>query len=325
MVNKKKLRVYRESVDGNYIATLTIGKEYLDRWEKYSLPFWRIYCNEHGLGLVALEEPFFDHGKKRNDWQKLLVGHAIKHQGLYAERVCFVDYDIVPNPFALNIFNELEKTKIGFVSQRNGLPQGNVDDLLRNIALHRHNSSCGKYPLDSYITRSPEDIFSDYGLFRHKDYGCGGLFVFNMELHNDYFIEVFNKYDCNSLFVANAGEEVYLNHHIQSRDDFEWLPYQWHTQWWYEMGCYYPWLYNECNRKSEIIQEAILATLLRSNFIHFVGSWEKWAWLYLAHINYSELIIKLKEFRDYQRIKLKSPSIGLIFPDNPIENKIISK
>jgi hypothetical protein len=325
MVNKKRLSVYRKSVGGNYIATLAIGKEYLERWEKYSLPFWRIYCDTHGLGLVALIEPYLDPGKKRNDWQKFLVGLAIKDQGLYAERVCFVDYDIVPNPFASNIFNELEKTKIGFVSQRNGLPQGNVDDLLRNIVLHRHNSSGGRYPLDSYITRSPEDIFSDYALPKHKNYGCGGLFVFNLELHNEYFLDVFKKYDCNSLFVANPGEEVYLNHHIQSRDDFEWLPYQWHTLWWYEMAYYYPWLYDERNRNSGIVEEAIIATLLRSNFVHFVGSWEKWAWLHFGQIQHSKLISKLKEFREYQQAKLDSPSLGLIFPVDPDENKIISK
>jgi hypothetical protein len=307
------------------MATLAIGKEYFDRWEKYSLPFWRIYCNEHGLGLVALIEPFLDLGKKRNDWQKLLVGRAIEEHGLYAERVCFIDYDIVPNPFSKNIFNQLEKTKIGFVSQRNGLPHGDVDKLLRHIAMHRHKASGSRYPLDSYLTRSPEDVFKDHGLQKHKDYGCGGLFVFNMQLHNEYFIEVFRSYDSNSLLVANPGEEVYLNHHIQIRDDYEWLPYQWHTLWWYEMAWYYPWLYNEDNRKAEIIEEALYASLLRSNFVHFVGSWEKWAWLHFERVDFHEILFKLKEFHEYRESTLDSPSLGLIFPANREENKVISK
>jgi len=325
MVNKERLKVYRDSVDGNYIATLAIGGDYLERWEKYSLPFWKIYCDEHGLGLVALVQPFEDPGGKRNDWQKFLVGRAIKEHGLCAERICFVDYDIVPNPFADNIFNQLEKTKIGFVSQRNDLPHGEVDTLLRHIAMHRHKASEGKYPLDSYLTRSPEDIFNYHGLPKHSDYGCGGLFIFNMQLHSEYFEEVFKSYDSNCLLISNPGEEVHLNHYIQKRDDFEWLPYEWHTQWWYEMAWYYPWLYRQENRKVEIVEEAICACLLRSNFVHFVGSWEKWAWLYFAEMSFSTLISKLKDFDQYRKTVLQSPSLGLIFPDNQSEKKIISQ
>lgn len=325
MVNKKRLRVYREAANGNYIATLAIGGDYLERWEKYSLSFWKIYCDKHGLGLVALVEPFSDPGKKRNDWQKLLLGRAIEEHGLYAERVCFVDYDIVPNPFSENIFNQLEKTKIGFVSQRNGLPQGAVDTLLRHIAMHRHKASDGRYPLDSYLTRSPEDIFNDHGLPKHKDYGCGGLFIFNMQLHNQYFTEVFRSYDSSALLVANPGEEVYLNHHIQNRDDFEWLPYQWHTLWWYEMAWYYPWLYRDESREAEVVEGAIYATLSRSNFVHFVGSWEKWAWLYLEKICFSKLILRLRESHKYRETTLQSPSLGLIFPGSQYERQIISK
>ena len=324
-MSKTRLKIYQESNVGNYIATLAIGKDYLERWEKYSLAFWKFYCGRHGLGLVALIEPFVDSGKKRNDWQKLLVGRAIEEYGLNAERVCFVDYDMIPNPFAENIFNQLEQTKIGFVSQRNGLPQGNIKILLRHIAMHRHQASDKRYPLDSYLSRSPEDIYSDHGLARHKDYGCGGLFVFNMELHNQYLIEIFESYDSNSLFVANPGEEVYLNHYIQIRDDFEWLPYEWHTLWWYEMAWYYPWLYNEGNRNAEVVAEAVYATLLRSNFVHFVGSWEKWAWLYLENIDFEKMMSRLKEFHEYRRTILKSPSLGFIFPTNQDENNIVSK
>ena len=325
MVSKSMVKVYINSSGGNYISTLAIGREYLERWETFSLPYWKAYCSKHNIGLIALVEPFLDPGKKRNDWQKLLVGRAIRESGLHAERVCFVDYDVVPNPFSENIFNQLAETKIGFVSQRSGLPHGSVDRLLRHIAIHRNRSSGGAYPLDSYLTRPPEAIFRDHGLYEHADYGCGGMFLFNMQMHSEYLEEVFFSYTSQSRLISNAGEEVYLNHHIQIRDDFEWLSYEWHTLWWYEMAWFYPWLYERSSRSSENVKQAICATLLRSNFLHFVGSWEKWAWGYLAQIDYSSFLNELRDLNEYYKAELTAPAFGQIFPVESKETKLISR
>jgi hypothetical protein len=324
MVIKNQLKIYEDSINGDFIITLAIGDDYLMRWEKLSLPYWTLYCKKNGIGLAAMIKPYEDKGKKRYDWQKLLIGKAVQDYGLNAKNICFVDYDIVPNPFVENIFNSIDRLKIGIVSQRKNLPYANIDEILKKIAFFRNLSSNGKYPLDSYLTAKPEIIFKDHGLLPLYDYGCGGLFTLNIELHSELFEQVFYKYSDKSKLVSNIGEEVYLNYFIQNRNDYEWLDYKWHVQWWYEMGWNYPWLYEQGNRIDEQVLNIITSTLMNSNFIHFVGSWEKWAWEKVDRLNTSKYLNILENFERYKLEELKSPSVGIIFPSSEEEVKILS-
>jgi hypothetical protein len=320
----KNIKLYRESSSGNYLGTLTIGEDYLERWEKLSLPFWIPYCNQHDLGLFALTRPYDDIGNKRVDWQKLLIGKALKDNRISASGVCFIDYDVIPNPYADNIFSHKDIDTIGFVSQRNNLPYGEISSLLKKIVFHRHRVSNGRYPLDSYITAPLDQVFKDHDLTTKADFGCGGLFLFNHDLHSEFFESVFNMYSNNSKLVANPGEQVHLNWHIQSRDDVQWLDYKWHTLWWFEMAENYPWLYYRENRDQNVAR-IILAVLSKCNFLHFVGSWEKWAWTFLELISPTDIANLMNSIRVEGIIGATSQSRGLFFPDNDEELGLISR
>jgi len=322
---KKHLKIYQDSACGDYVVTVAIGQKYMQRWEELSLPWWRMYCGEHGLGLAAVTEPFSDPGNKRFDWQKLLVGKALSESGTGAQGVCFVDYDVIPNPFAPNIFSHRSVDRVGFVSERNNLPYGSAETVLRRVAFHRHRASEGEYPLDSYLTADTETVFKDHGLPPLADYGCGGLFVFNHTRHAAFFEEVFGQYSNESRLAANPGEEVYLNYHIQTQTDVEWLDYRWHTLWWFEMASYYPWLYDSENRTAFNVEQAILSSLHRSHFLHFVGSWEKWSWPFIKNLHQSRFLTQLEHLQQYNSAVLVSPKLGLIFPGKPDEMELLSK
>ena len=307
------------------MVTVCIGAKYLERWERISLPFWNIYCERNKLTLAALVEPYADPAGKRVDWQKLLCGKAIKDAKLEISNACFVDYDVVPNPFAPDIFKSCSPSLIGFVSQRKNMPYRCVDELLKLIAFYRNRSSQGKYPLDSYLFATPEKTFIDNQLPPYKDYGCGGLFVFNIEKHSTMFETAFHNNGRQALTVSNPGEEVVLNHCIQGSGDCSWIDYSWQTLWWYEMPWNYPWLYDKESRTSMNTRNAIMSTLMRANFLHFVGSWEKWAWEEVTSLQNHASLDKLESFANYKKLISNSPNLGLIFPESIDELKLISK
>ena len=325
MLDKEMIKIYQSGDTPDCIFTVCIGDEYIERWERISLPFWKMYCERHSLHLIAMIRPFDDTGGKRADWQKLLCGKAIKESKLDIKNVCFVDYDIIPNPYAPNIFKSHNEENISFVSQRKNLPYRNTTELMKLIAYYRNKYSNGKYPLDSYLFASPERIFRDHGLPQYEDYGCGGLFMFNIEKYSSIFEEAFCNDGEHKLSVSNPGEEVVLNHCIQGSGKCSWLSYSWQTLWWYEMPWNYPWLYDCKKRSKELTQEAIKTTLMRTNFLHFVGSWEKWAWEEVAELYKGEMLNDLRRFAKYKDEKSEAPNLGLIFPDSTDELKLISK
>lgn len=310
------LKSYRPPSSGNerFIATLAIGKEYLDRWEALSLPFWRIFCERHDLGLVAMIHPYADPQARRPDWQKFLVGRAMRDFGHESGRVCFVDYDIIPNPFAPDVFAAMNRGMVGFVSEIFGLPYGESSELLRRMAFHRNRASSGAYPLDSYLTAPVKRLYADAGLPVLADYGCGGLFLFDIVEHGGVLERAFTSKVDPAQLIANVGEEVHLNYVIQSGFDVQWLPYEWHTLWCYEVAAYYPWLYEKNQRSEANVEQAILSTLMRSNFLHFVGSWEKWAWKAVPALLKDSALSQLERFQEFRYAELASPSLGQIFP-----------
>ena len=310
------LKVYLEANENNnYIGTLAIGEQYLNGWETNSLPYWIEYCKKHKIGLVAQVNPIEDEGKKRVDWQKIAMPYVVKSNINKAKLFCFVDYDIIPSPGARNIFDETEKGKIGIVSQRKWLPYGNVETILKRIAFFRHMYCSNRYPLDSYITRKTEEIFRDHGLTEFDNYACGGLFTLDLDMWSAEMMGWFKKYSSDSCLVANPGEEVYLNFHIQNTNQVQWLDYKWQTLWWYEMGYMHFELYKKENRDERKILAAIENSLSRCDFMHFVGSWEKWAWDYVKHLDYKKMTI-YKDLKDYMNADLKSPNLGLCLPDD---------
>ena len=293
------------------IITLVIGVKYVKKWHETTLPLWLQYCKRHDLSLISIRSPFDDPGGKRFDWQKFLSGKAARMALPKIKRVCYIDYDILPNPFGDNVFDEHVTDRISFVSQRKKLPYGDVNELLRSVAFWRNHYSNGVYPLDSSLTRSVEQIYLDHGLPAYNDLGCAGLFMFDVDEYSEYFEEAFYRHSSADNLTANAGEQVYLNHYILQTNKVNWIEYNWQALWVFECACNYPFLLSKSDINPNIIRACLINSLKKYNFLHMVGSWEKSVFEEFSTFDLDELNL-LSEWRKYTSKELLSPYLGEI-------------
>ena len=104
--------------NGNILATIVIGKKFYNNWFKFSYPSWRLYCKKNQLGLVCFKTDIIskkDPMWKKATWQKMLIGKYLNDNFPKKIRnVCYLDSDIIINPFAPNIFDFHQTKKIRF-------------------------------------------------------------------------------------------------------------------------------------------------------------------------------------------------------------------
>lgn len=308
------MKMYRDvGSSGNILTTLAIGKKYIDEWESLSLHNWLAYCERYDLGLFVLDYSVEEKTGKRFDWQKLLIGSELISNKINVNNICFLDVDILINPYAPNIFNLYDDTKFGVVSEINNLPFELIE-VQERIAFFRNKYLSEKYPLDSYLFAKPKKIYELHGLPAFEDYACGGLFLFNQNNHSKLLNNWYYLYDKNSNLLANPGEEVYLNYHIQDYGKIQWLPYKWQALWPYEIAWNHNHLYvsDEVSRQS--IVRCIETSLFNNYFLHFAGAWEKFAWMESSKIFQGIGEGMFKEFQEYAKLEKSGNPVGQILP-----------
>jgi hypothetical protein len=309
------MKIYRDvGNSGNILATLAIGKKYIDEWESLSLNNWMAYCERYDLGLFVLDHSVEEETGKRVDWQKLLIGSYLTNKRIEAKNICFLDVDILINPYAPNIFDKYDNNKFAVVSQINNLPFKLIE-VQERIAFFRHKYFSKEYPLDSYLFAKPKKIFELHGLMPFEDYACGGLFIFNQKFHSQLLNDWYYLYDKNSNFLANAGEEVYLNYHIQDYGKVQWLPYKWQAIWPYEIAWNHNHLYLSDEVARQSISRCIETSLFNNYFLHFAGAWEKFAWMESGKIFQGISEKMFKEFQEYSKLEKSGNPVGQILPD----------
>ena len=75
------MKIITKSRTNNYICSIVFGKEFYKDYQKYSLPFVKKYCENHGLGLIIFEKDLISKKSefwKKATWQKMLVGDYLK-------------------------------------------------------------------------------------------------------------------------------------------------------------------------------------------------------------------------------------------------------
>lgn len=306
--------MYRDvGSSGNILTTLAIGEKYIDEWENLSLQNWLTYCERYDLGLYVLCHSVEEKTGKRYDWQKFLIGSELFINRINANNICYLDVDILINPYAPNIFDQYDKTKFGVVSQINNLPF-KLLEIQERLAFFRHYYLSKKYPLDSYLFAKPDRIFRLHGLKPFPDYACGGMFVFNQTLHSQMLEGWYYLYDKNSNLLANLGEEVYLNYHIQDSGSVQWLEYKWQALWTYEIAWNHNHLYVNDEIEKNSISRCIETSLFNNYFLHFAGAWEKYTWKeskkLFQGINYK----MYEEFQKYTKLEKTGNPVGQILP-----------
>jgi hypothetical protein len=312
------MRVYiKPGISGNALATIAIGEEYLKAWEKYAFPTWKKYCIKHDLGLILVDKDLLDKSEKhwkKATWQKMLIGKAFKENIEHIENVCYIDSDFLINPHSPNIFAFYNPETIGLVSQFENMPYDDMD-VKRRIAYFRHYCYDEKYPLDSSLFMSLEQIFGYHNLPVQNNFACAGLIVFNVNNHFELMQGWFEKYERNIDSITGGGDEFHFNYEVQTWGNITWLDYRFQALWTYEMAWKYPFLYNLRNRKDEIIAECIEASLFTNYFLHFAGSWhESEMWKIENIMTGDHLSVHFEPFSAYNEMNLTGNPVGIVKP-----------
>ncbi len=259
----------------DYVVTIAIGEKYLELWRSHASLGWLNYCKKYDLGLIVLTEDLINNSHpfwKKATWQKLLIGNYLLNMGIDVENILYLDTDILVGPYANNVFSIYEKGTVGLVSKRKNLPFP-LQLVLKKIAYNRHYFYSKNYPLDSALFISLDDLYSYHGMDVMDDEACMGFIVFN-KMHFDFMEMCFYKYPSSVKSITNGGDQVHLNYEFQKYKSIQWYPYEYQAIWVYEMAANYSFLYKNVSEVNEsLIRSCIGDVLVKSNFLHFAGSW----------------------------------------------------
>ena len=310
------MKIFRNSDTKNYIVTIALGKKYLKDFENFSLPTWYKYCERHNLGLIVFTKSLIKTNNKnwkKANWQKLLIGKCIQEENIEVNNVCFLDVDILINHYSPNIFGFYDSETFGLVSQVKNVPFSLLE-IKKRIAYNRHYFYDQKYPLDSALFMTPEQIFKSMNLKSFNDYACTGLIIFNVNKHSKIMEKWFNKYPSN-VETLTGGEQTHVNWEIQKYNKITWLNYKFQAIWILELAWNYPFLYNDFQRNKRIIKSCIESCLSNNYFLHFAGSWfESDMWKDKSIFKSEKFLNRLDHFQDYLLKPPNSIPVGMVKP-----------
>lgn len=276
-----------------------------------------MYCRRHDLGLILFDDHLIeksDPNWKNPYWQKFLISESLEQQKLGIRNVCCLDTDILISPIAPNIFENRIESKIGLVSLRKNLAYP-YQESLRRMAFMRNRYYDSKYPLDSSLFISIEGLYEMIGLDSQDDEACSGVFVFNCRAHGAKIADFYRSFDETVMDRDGGGEQIFLNHFVQSNALVEWLEYRYQAMWTYEMANKYPFLYSNHKENLTLIKECIEASLLTNYFLHFAGSWhEGKMWEQVKVLDTPESLEMFKAFDDYMKVPVYGKPLGAIKP-----------
>jgi len=301
----------------NVIATVAIGDQYYESWEKYALPTWRKYCERYDLGLIVFDSDLIPKTNafwKKPTWQTILIGNILKGKFPNVKNVCYLDTDILINYMAPNVFDHYDQSTIGLVSKRKNLPYS-LDSVLRRIAFLRNKYYDADYPLDSALFISLENLYKYHNLPVQEDEACCGFYIFNIELHSELLNSIFFKYDKNVESITGGGNQTHFNYEIQRYSKVSWFDYRFQAIWVYEMAWKYPFLYDFGRDNNELIRKCIESSLFTNYFLHFAGSWnENDMWNVGGVLESLNEQKKFEEFAEYLKIPVTGEPVGQIKP-----------
>jgi len=259
----------------NYLITVAIGKKYFDNWKNSYSKNWLDYCKKNNLGLIVFNDDLIEKNSvlwKHPTWQRLLVP---KYLSIYFKKkiknICLLDADIIINANSNNIFDFHKNKTISYISLYKDLPyKDTFKELRKKIVFYRKNYMNKKYPLQSSILGSPNEIYKNYKFPKiFNDYFCAGVLVFNSSQNCDFFLKIFFRYYNDKRFI---GVEVPLNYEIFNNKKINKLNYKFQTIWLYELAYHYTFLYR-LKKINKIKNLCVQQSLLDNYFIHFAGSW----------------------------------------------------
>lgn len=310
-------KVYHRSSSNQWLCTLTIGEKYLAKFEAFYLPFALDYAKRNHLNLCTIVDDITDTateaGGKKKTWQKFLIPSYLMNEEGGNISVCYFDSDVMINPFGKNIFNYHVDGKFSIVSEVNGLPYNDFFTK-KVLSFKRNKYYSNKYPLDSAIFMSPEQIYKYHGLEPFQDYACAGLFVCESVKDATVLKDGFYSYHKDVETITDGGDEPIFNYVIRKNLDVHNLGYEFQALWSMEMANKYSFLFDSDRFNSHIEAHCIASCLLSVSFLHFAGSWND------ARLSENKEIYRIvscqenQEFDLYMKKKPLGHPVGRILP-----------
>lgn len=303
----------------NVIISTAIGKNYLDNWKLYSWNSWKLYIDKFEIGLLLVTENLVDEGSiwwKNAAWQKLLAPHYFKNEFPNIEKVALLDTDVIISPLSPNIFSLIDNETIGVVSQEKNLPYP-LEDVKRRMAFLRHTFYDNRYPLDSILFASLDQISIMHKLDKLSDYFCSGFLLLG-EKYFEKFKDWFYSVTTTESESSAAWEEPYLNSWVQQEANILWLDYKFQTLWNYEMAWKYPFLYEAKDLVADnaVALKCVEYTLWNCYFLHFAGAWhESRAWYNCRDLDNKRNLNLMYNFEAYKKKNLSGLPVGKILPN----------
>lgn len=302
---------------GNYIVTVAIGNKYLDLWEKYAKLNWTTYCKRNNLGLIVITNDLIEKKNrfwKKPNWQKLLIGEYLKNKySNQIKNVCYLDTDILINPFSPNVFKFHDENKISVVSSVNDLPY-NLNETRKKVSYLRNNFYSKNYPLDSSLFMSVKQLYKYHKLKDQKNFFVSGMFVFNIKNFSKDMLRWFFKYKKNIVSVTDGGEQTHVNYEFFKTKKIKILDYKFQAIWIYEMAEKFPFLYNKKLSSKKLIIECVEKSLLDNYFLHFAGRWYEADMWKINGIFPNKKIKFYENYYKYLKKKQSGKPKGVIIP-----------
>ena len=316
-MQKTHLEVIK-SHNKNFLVTIAIGSKCYRDWRLYAKDNWIKYCKKHSLGLIVILKDLIDKKNfywKKPTWQKMLLAQYLK--SFYKSKIkniCYLDTDILINPFSPNIFKHHKQNKISLISETYNLPY-DLNIIRKKISFYRNKYYSKKYPLDSSLFMSVKQKYQFHNLKPQKDYACAGVFVVNVKKFSKTMKNWFYKYTKDIKTLTGGGDEPLLNYELFNTKKINLIDYKFQALWLYEMAHKYSFLYQYGKKKNKIIKMCIEETIANNYFLHFAGSWYEGRMWKIKNIfkNYKTLNNN-KKFAIYLKKKFTGKAKGRIIP-----------
>jgi hypothetical protein len=319
MTSENSFIVARDTKSGNWLVTLAIGDEYFSTWTSTVKNSWLDYADRYDLGVLIITEHLIEADNpnwKKPTWQKLLIASNLKYLDREVKLLCYLDTDILVNPFSPNVFDLHVEGKIGVVSLRKNLPF-NYEQTLRKLALLRHRFIDDKYPLDSALFIDLPGLYGFHNLPTQPDEFCAGFLLFEPLRFATTMEGWFHEYDQSVVSITGGGDQTHMNFHIQSLDLANYLPYEFQGIWAFEAANYYGYLFMQKFNNLELYKDCVESTLQRVHFLHFAGNWPESSTFSKINFEFNPKFYDLyRAYESYTKMILSGSPKGVIKPNS---------
>ena len=290
-----------KSKSRNFIVSVAIGEKHYSDWRNYASRLWLKYCKRNNLVLIIIKKNLVSINNSYRlspTWQRLLVANYLKINVKNIKNICLLDTDILINPYSPNVFKGIKKNKINvskFVKSER-FTQEKYYSLKKKLILLRRQFISKKYPLNSSMNASPQEIFKHLKFKKiFYNYFCAGLMVFNVRIFENVLLNIYKKYSKNYLKNSlSGGVEAALNYELMNKKILNWIEYKFQAIWLLEVADNFSFLYYNKFKDKKLVKLVIEQILSENYFLHFSGT-----------LSDEKNVLKIKKiFNDKNSIKI---------------------